>query len=1104
LGRAATVWVNGVPATSLSATNSVLALSGGALVETSPDSYRVIWNTGEVLDVTNNGSYLGLTTTLGPNDGPGSVKGLLGSDSGQANDFQLSNGTVLPQPLAASDLYGAYADAWRVTDANSVLNYGTNQDTATFTDTNFPADAGHLPNLPGVLVQQAAAAVVQAGITDPGIASAAELDFLETGDPAFLTGGQNAAQQGVVTTAADVTQSGSVSLGVGVSAVTAQETAATSGTTAVDFMVTLTGATTADTAVGYAVTTPSGNYLTAAAFGGVLPSGTITIAAGQTTGTIEIDVPQTALGSLPTAALQVAITAPADDAVFAATAQTTLVNAAPIAGPPAVPQFGLLSGPGVLTTNGTASTIDIGTLLQGQMVPQIRLAVANAGTTGADSLGGMIAATSSNGFAPFGTGPMPIVAAGANFQGLGVSIDTGTLGAQSELFTLSPTDQNETGYSAALPARTLVIEDTVVGAAQGTLVTTGPLDLGNVRVGGTLATTLDVANTAPVGSAALDVVASGAGDVTTSGTISQLAAGVSNASLLVATLGTGGDGVQSGNVSVAFTSDAGNGNTLAAGGAGPVAVTGTVYDIAHGTITAQPLIVHQGTAGTVDLTVTNTNAADGFSENLVATILGHSGGITTASGSVNLAAGASNGNQLTASFAAGAPGTLSGDVKVGLESDGTGIDGLGVLDLGTIEVPVAVTVDNYADIGITDVSNGSAVSNGETIHLGTVALGGSLGVTLSVSNATSGPADVLSGGLVAGGGTASFTNTLATAFTDLAAGASQGGYSVLLHTGTSGTFSETITVNGTGSNASGYSGSLTAETFTVEGTVACYLHGTHIATPSGEIPIEDLAIGDVVLTHSGGAQKIRWIGRRSYGSRFVARNPDILPVRIRANALANGVPHHDLWVSPQHAMFIDGVLVPAICLVNGRTILQEQAPMTVAYLHIELAHHDVILAEGAPSESFEDDDSRMMFHNAAEFLGLYPDAACRPARYCAPRVTEGRAIERIRERLRARAGLRPHVAGPLLGCVERVEDAVVEGWARNPLHPSAPVCLDVLVDGEVVALTLANLPRSAGGAATRDGFRVRVPAVFTAGVVQVRRSLDQAVLPRAEALREAG
>jgi hypothetical protein len=189
-------------------------------------------------------------------------------------------------------------------------------------------------------------------------------------------------------------------------------------------------------------------------------------------------------------------------------------------------------------------------------------------------------------------------------------------------------------------------------------------------------------------------------------------------------------------------------------------------------------------------------------------------------------------------------------------------------------------------------------------------------------------------------------------------------------------------------------------TGTVDGP--CYCPGTLILTPYGEVAVEDLAIGDWVITHTGKAEPIKWIGRRSYAGRFLVGQTHVLPVRIKAGALSDGLPKRDLRVSPLHAMYLDGYLVPAGELVNGISIVQEEVER-VDYLHLELASHGLIWAEGAAAETFVDDNSRMLFENAEEYARLYPDEERSPAQFCAERVMGCYEAEMVRWRLADRA-----------------------------------------------------------------------------------------------------
>jgi probable HAF family extracellular repeat protein len=184
---------------------------------------------------------------------------------------------------------------------------------------------------------------------------------------------------------------------------------------------------------------------------------------------------------------------------------------------------------------------------------------------------------------------------------------------------------------------------------------------------------------------------------------------------------------------------------------------------------------------------------------------------------------------------------------------------------------------------------------------------------------------------------------------------------------------------------------------------ACYCAGTLIATEHSEMTVEDLKIGDRLVTRSGALRPIKWIGRRSYGGRFIAGNKDILPVCIKAGALADNVPRRDLWISPHHAMFIDGLLIEARHLVTGTSIVQAERADKISYFHIELETHDVIVAEGALSETYLDEDNRGMFQNAHEYETLFSSVPALAAQYCAPRADDGYELEAVRRRIARRA-----------------------------------------------------------------------------------------------------
>jgi hypothetical protein len=193
----------------------------------------------------------------------------------------------------------------------------------------------------------------------------------------------------------------------------------------------------------------------------------------------------------------------------------------------------------------------------------------------------------------------------------------------------------------------------------------------------------------------------------------------------------------------------------------------------------------------------------------------------------------------------------------------------------------------------------------------------------------------------------------------------------------------------------------------VSTTVPCFAAGTRIETRDGVKAVEDLRPGDQVRTVSGGPRAIQWIGHRRVDCRRHPHPHTVGPIRTQVHAFGHGRPGRTLFLSPDHAVFVEDVLIPIKYLTNGTTVRQMKVA-AVTYYHIELPQHDIVLAEGLPTESFLDTGNRDAFANGGGVTQIHPDFRQPPDTNClmweafhyAPLTVVGEQVERVRTALR--------------------------------------------------------------------------------------------------------
>ena len=289
--------------------------------------------------------------------------------------------------------------------------------------------------------------------------------------------------------------------------------------------------------------------------------------------------------------------------------------------------------------------------------------------------------------------------------------------------------------------------------------------------------------------------------------------------------------------------------------------------------------------------------------------------------------------------------------------------------------------------------------------------------------------------------------------------------------------------------------------------VPCFVAGTRLMAPSGEVLVEAIRAGDQVLTGGGAWRRVRWVGRAHHSAEALRTDPQLRPVRIAAGALgpAAGVPlpRRPLHLSPQHAVLMPTrhgeILVPAVALVDGAAVTRCPPGEGVTYVHIELDSHDVVVTEGALTETYlaGSADSRLLF-------AASPHPASRAvSEPCRKRVEHGPVILGLRRRLGMRMSRRAAAAITLRGNLERAVmtggTLRVEGWALDEAARDTPVQIEILHEGVACGQATANLWRPdldrAGLAGGSCGFVAELPwrAADVRGRLSVRPAARQLV-----------
>lgn len=498
----------------------------------------------------------------------------------------------------------------------------------------------------------------------------------------------------------------------------------------------------------------------------------------------------------------------------------------------------------------------------------------------------------------------------------------------------------------------------------GTLTVDGDAPIGFVGSGLLSVTAGGVASV--TGTLDLGAISAAAGTLTVDGNFSTLTA---TGGLTIGDVGSG-VGTISGGASVGFSGALIVGNfgtgalTVGAGSAIGTAGQGMVEIGAGASGNGGITLAGAGAALNGNALLVGGNGAGAAGNGMLSIGLGAGATMSTATvwsaGAVLLSGGSLSANQITVGGAVTGFGALVG----GLVDNGTvtvtggalaiagGISGSGILGFSGVG---SLILTAPGTIGIAQAVTG--LDNGDRIELGGLAIN---------SASVSSPGTIT---VATASGAFKFTNVT------FAGGASQ--------------------VLTTGHDA------VTNEDYV---QVACFAGGTRILTARGEVRVEDLCVGDDVVSGFGGCVPVVWLGHRDVRCDRHPRPWEVWPVRVRKDAFGAGRPSRDLRLSPDHAVYINDVLIPIRYLVNGATVVRAPAA-AVTYWHVELPAHDVILAEGLPAESYLDTGNRGAFANGGAAVALHPDFSRNvwDGEGCARLVVDGNELRAARAWLLNRA-----------------------------------------------------------------------------------------------------